>query len=223
VHGILDDVSAAPSKTIASTRRRPTRWLRLVVATLAAIGISQGPAPGGASASPRTATADLTVARSEATPCGSGDRPFRPSSISITHVVGATKVLAMGRDSSGVPIPPPLTDTGKWQFGWDAAVLAGATQGVVRLTAHTYPAFAGTALGNALLGGLHKGGQIIVSGGGQTLCYHVVRRVSVDARRSVPDYYASKGPPLLGIVVCSGVRRGPGDWSRRTVWFAAPG
>jgi hypothetical protein len=191
----------------------------------AAAGIVLGFAPAVVMTTSGAASAGPAVARSAARSCGTSDhpRPFRPSSISIAHVVGATRVLAMGRDSSGVPIPPPLTDTGKWQFGWDAAILAGATQGVVRLTAHTYPAFAGTALGNALLRGLHQGGKLIVSGGGQTLCYHVVRRVSVDATRSVPDYYASNGPPLLGIVVCSGVRRGPGDWSRRTVWFAAPG
>jgi hypothetical protein len=23
-------------------------------------------------------------------------------------------------------------------------------------------------------------------------------------------------------MVCSGVRRGPGDWAERTVWFASP-
>ena len=47
----------------------------------------------------------------------------------------------------------------------------------------------------------------------------------------VTDYYASKtllryyrldGPPRLGIVVCSGKRTGPGQWSKRTVWFAKP-
>jgi hypothetical protein len=35
-------------------------------------------------------------------------------------------------------------------------------------------------------------------------------------------YYSSTGPSRLAILVCSGRRRGPGDWSHRTIWFAKP-
>jgi hypothetical protein len=94
---------------------------------------------------------------------------------------------------------------------------------VVRLTAHTYPRWAGVALGNRLLKRLHRGRMLVTSGPhGQRLCYRVVRRLSVPATRTVSAYYASGGPPRLAILVCSGVRRGPGDWSRRTIWFARP-
>jgi hypothetical protein len=54
------------------------------------------------------------------------------------------------------------------------------------------------------------------------MCYRVVKRISVRAKQPVPAYYDSGGRPLLAIAVCSGVRRGPGDWSHRTIWFAKP-
>jgi hypothetical protein len=143
--------------------------------------------------------------------------------ISVPHVVGPTRVLARGRDRRGVPTPPPLTDRGKWQFAWDKTIRAGAGHGVVRLTAHTYPAWAGKALGNRLLDRLGKDAVLVVGGPrGERLCYRVTREISVPARASVPAYYDSSGPERLAILVCSGVRRGPGDWSRRTIWFAAP-
>lgn len=152
--------------------------------------------------------------------CRPIDRPFRPVRLESAHVVGPTRVLARGRDRRGVPVPPPLTDAGKWQFAWDRAVRAGAP-GVVRLTAHTYPRAAGVALGNRLLGRLRRGALLRVEGAhGAAGCYRVGRRMSVPASRVVPSYYATGGRPKLAILVCSGVRRGPGDWSRRTIWFA---
>jgi hypothetical protein len=142
-------------------------------------------------------------------------------------VVGPTRVLALGRDAHGVPKPPPLTDRGKWQFGWDreSHIRAGSPRGVVRLTAHTYPRDGsyGLALGNRLLTWLRVGATLAVAGPkGKRMCYRVVRRVSVRAEQSVPSYYDSSGRPRLAILVCSGVRRGPGDWSHRTIWFAEP-
>jgi hypothetical protein len=136
--------------------------------------------------------------------------------------VGPTRVLARGRDRTGVPRTPPLTSKGKWQFAWDKSVHAGAAYGVTRLTAHTYPAWAGKALGNRLLDRLHRGDVLVVTGTrGQRLCYRVTRRVSVAADRRVTAYYSS-GRHRLAILVCSGRRRGPGDWTRRTIWFADP-
>ena len=62
-----------------------------------------------------------------------------------------------------------------------------------------------------------------MSGRGQDrLCYRVTRRLEVRADKAVPAYYRSGGRPRLAILVCSGVRRGPGDWSERTIWFAKP-
>jgi hypothetical protein len=150
---------------------------------------------------------------------------FRPTSLSSRHVIGATRILARGRDAHGVPLPPPLTNTGKWEFAWDqkSHIGPGSRHGVVRLTAHTYPNFAGTALGNRLLARLRVGQVLVVSGTqGRQLCYRVTRRVSVRANKSQSAYYATGGAPRLAILVCSGRRRGPGDWTRRTIWFASP-
>jgi hypothetical protein len=50
----------------------------------------------------------------------------------------------------------------------------------------------------------------------------VVRRDRVRAEKAIPDYYSSTGRSRLAILVCSGKRRGPGDWSHRTIWYAVP-
>ncbi len=34
-----------------------------------------------------------------------------------------------------------------------------------------------------------------------------------------PPYYDADGPPRVAIIVCSGTRTGPGEWSHRTIWF----
>jgi hypothetical protein len=147
---------------------------------------------------------------------------FPPTSLRIGQVVGPTRVLARGRDRNGVPRTPPLTSRGKWQFAWDKSVRTGAAFGITRLTAHTYPAWAGRALGNRLLDRLRRGRVLVVTGPrGQRLCYRVTHRISVAAETRVPAFYSS-GRHRLAILVCSGVRRGPGDWSRRTMWFAEP-
>lgn len=171
-----------------------------------------------------SAEADATVGSRA---CAQVERGFRPTSLAIDGVVGSTKVLALGQDQHGVPRPPPLTERGKWQFAWDkaAGVRPGGPEGVVRLTAHTYPRDGsyGSALGNLLLARLRTGAQLEVSGsGGERLCYRVTRRVEVSANASLSGYYATTGPPRLAILVCSGKRRGPGDWSHRTVWYAEP-
>jgi hypothetical protein len=190
--------------------------------------LAAGAVLGGAFASPGTAPAVAAPGAhpgARTTTCGQVDEPFTPKELSIPRVVGRTRVLALGRDRRGVPRPPPLTNKGKWEFAWDkdSKIRAGSPHGVVRLTAHTYPRFAGLALGNRLLSRLRTGARLSVSGpDGEQLCYRVVKRVSVPAAQSVPAYYTSAGPPRLAILVCSGKRRGPGDWSRRTIWFAAP-
>lgn len=140
---------------------------------------------------------------------------------------GRYPVLARGRDRRGVPKPPPLTDKGRWQLAWDkeSRIRPGGRRGVVRLTAHTYPRDGsyGHALGNRLLRKLHPGDRLVVSGPeGERHCYRVQRRIRVRATSSVPAYYSSSGPSRLAILVCSGTRRGPGDWSHRTIWLAKP-
>lgn len=178
-----------------------------------------------ANAAPRPAPRpDASQAKAS---CPQSQREFTPTAVSIAGVTRSRRVLALGRDRQGVPKPPPLTGRGRWQFAWDrrSGVGAGSTEGVVRLTAHTYPARATElpALGNLLLSRLHRGDHLRVTGRhGSALCYRVSRRVQVAAASTLPGYYSSSGPPRLAILVCSGTRRGPGDWSRRTIWYAVP-
>jgi hypothetical protein len=115
-----------------------------------------------------------------------------------------------------------LTAAGKTEFAYDRGqrVQPGDPAGNVLLNAHTWPD--GTALGNHLLSGLQVGDRIVVVGSDTRLCYHVTQRVEVLASKGLASYYNRTGPPQLAIVVCSGQRLGPGVWTKRTVWFAAP-
>ena len=121
-----------------------------------------------------------------------------------------------------MPGVPPLTSGGKAVFAWDReqGIRPGDPAGNVLLNAHTWPD--GSALGNHLLAGLHRGDRIVVRGDTARLCYRVTERVEVLAERGLPRYYATDGAPQLAIVVCSGRRLGPGEWEKRTVWFASP-
>lgn len=219
-----------PGGARSSSQLRVTLAAALVLGAAAPTAVAPSPAPAapavvairaGAGAAPASENVDGPVsARAQ---CGAAVEPFRPTMLTIPRVVGPTRVLALGRDRNGVPRTPPLTERGKWQFAWDKARRPGNRHGVVRLNAHTYPRFAGLALGNRLLARLRVGARIVVTGAGSArLCYRVIRRVQKRAGASFADYYAMSGPPRLAILVCSGRRRGPGDWSHRTVWFAEP-
>jgi hypothetical protein len=123
----------------------------------------------------------------------------------------------------GVPGAPPLTTAGKTVFAFDReqGIRPGDPGGNVLLNAHTWPD--GSALGNRLLAGLQLGDRIVVHGPAHTrLCYRVSERVEVLASKGLARYYDRVGPPQLAIVVCSGRRLGPGNWEKRTVWFARP-
>jgi hypothetical protein len=155
--------------------------------------------------------------------CPEPARPFVPRSVVIPGVDRHTTVLALKRDRRGVPRTPPLSDRGKWQLAWDkpANIKPGSPNGNVKMNAHTYPD--GSALGNRLLRQLHKGQRIVVHGpDGQRLCYDVRKRVQVSGDRPYRPYYSTSGDPQLAILVCSGRRRGPGNWSHRTIWYASP-
>ena len=147
---------------------------------------------------------------------------FAPTSITVPGVAKDVHVIAPPRDAHGVPGIPPLTEAGKHLFAYDRAqhVRPGDARGNVLLNAHTWPD--GSALGNALLTGLHDNGRIVVRGHGQRLCYRVTKRVEVLATAHVPQYYSRTGTPQLAIIVCSGRRLGPGQWEKRTIWYASP-
>ena len=105
-------------------------------------------------------------------------------------------------------------------FDPEQGVRPGDAHGNVLLNAHTWPD--GTGLGNQLLDGMHPGSRIVVTGGGHRLCYRVTSRVEVVATRPQPAYFVKNGRPQLAIVVCSGQRLGPGEWTMRTIWYASP-
>ncbi len=174
-----------------------------------------GPAP----AEPATT---LAAAPPAAEPCRDRARPFAPRTIAVPGVVGPAPVVTPSRDDQGVPGVPPLSSDGKRVFAWDTAqgTRPGDLTGNVLLNAHTWPD--GSALGNRLLAGLHRGDRIVVRGERRRLCYRVTERVEVLAEERMPRYYALDGPPQLAIVVCSGRRLGPGLWEKRTIWFASP-
>jgi hypothetical protein len=152
--------------------------------------------------------------------CEEQARNLRPTSITIPGVAQRAPVLSPPRDANGIPGVPPLSEAGKAAFAWDReqGIRPGDPRGNALLNAHTWPD--GTALGNDLLAGLRKGDRIVVHGSGTRLCYRVSERVEVMAADGLPRYYATKGPHQLAIVVCSGRRLGPGEWEKRTVWFA---
>jgi len=178
--------------------------------------------PASASAIPEfRVAASPTV--SAASTCARTAHPFAPTRMSVAGATAGAAVVTPPRDANGVPGTPPLTDTGKRLFAWDTAqgIRPGDPRGNVLVNAHTWPD--GTALGNALLATLHHGSRIVVHGrGGARLCYRVTEEVEVPASRGLPRYYATHGPPRLAILVCSGRRLGPGNWTHRTVWFASP-
>jgi len=218
---------------------RTARRLVVVVAAVlvaVAVGIwvslllpddSKAPAPQAApspsvSPSPMTSQQPTTVRKKKAS-CGKVGAPFAPRRISVPGVTKGAAVITPPRDANNVPGTPPVSDAGKVVFAWDTAqgTEPGGKHGNVLLNAHTWPD--GTALGNHLLAGLHKGGRIVVHGAGEKkLCYKVTEQVEVLASAGLPRYYDTKGPPRLAILVCSGQRLGPGEWTKRTVWFASP-
>lgn len=145
---------------------------------------------------------------------------FVPTRAAVARVSRNITVLAMHRLAGGVPAPPPLTASGKQAFAWDKyGPKPGAARGNVRFNAHTYPD--GSALGNRLLSRLKVGRRIILYGNGVALCYKVHRKIVTTPRR-LGAYYSTTGSPKLAIVVCSGRRLGPGNWTNRTIWYAKP-
>jgi hypothetical protein len=209
--------------------------IRPVLAVLGVICVLLGVVIWLQSSSDRSASSAVEGSRGAAddpsspttTPtCGAPAHPFRPVRVTVPGVVQGVRVLATRRDSSGVPGVPPLTDTGKHQFAWDAGgIRPGDPHGHVLMNAHAWPD--GSALGNALRAHLHVGDLVVVRGArGLYQCYRVHQRLVVpfpdSPRRVLARYYATTGSPRLALVTCSGRRLAPGVWTHRTLWFARP-
>lgn len=211
---------------------RRQRWLITVITVIAAVLVASliaimEAAPSGTTkvVAPEPQIVQPGKALFEE-PCATGaPGPFVPTSLAIPGVIKPSTVLALARNGYGVPDVPPLTETGKHEFAWDkgpVGIMPGSTRGNALFNAHTWPWFAAPAYGNLMLNGLHKGGTIVLKGAGVTQCYRVTKRVEVPADGTYGDFYNRTGPPQIAIIVCSGVRAGPGDWLSRTIWFASP-
>jgi hypothetical protein len=183
---------------------------------------SKQPSASSPSALPTRAAEPTPTPAPSAAPC-SRAKPFTPQTLTVRGVTDSRPVVSIPRDPNGVPGVPPLSDAGKREFAFDPDqdVWPGDRRGNVLLNAHTWPD--GSGLGNQLLAGAHRGTRIVVAGGGHRLCYRVTRRIEVDATKPQPAYFVKDGRPQLAIVVCSGERLGPGEWTKRTIWYASPG
>jgi sortase (surface protein transpeptidase) len=119
-----------------------------------------------------------------------------------------------------VPGVPPTS--AKHSFAWDRppGIKPGADRGNVLLNAHTWPD--GSAVGNEMLDELYKGDRIVLRGARSELCYTVTQRIEVRFADGYPPYFDRNGSPKVALIVCSGKRLGPGDWTHRTIWFAEP-
>ena len=234
-----DDAGAYPG-AMGNPRSTTALWVSSLVVGVLAVSAGlwwmwpRHAEPAGPSAAP-TARASTTPAASPDAArlapvttlagrpaCASATKPFVPTSISIPGITGGSTVITPPRDAQGVPGVPPVTTAGKWIFAMDLAqgIEPGDKHGNVLVNAHTWPD--GSALGNAMLAGLHLGDRVVVRSGTSRLCYRVTERVQVLAADGMPRYYDQGGPPHLAILACSGIRLGPGDWDHRTVWFASP-
>jgi hypothetical protein len=180
------------------------------------------PTPNPAGQIGQAASSSPRPSASPSPSCDKVARAFDPRTIAIPGVTKGASVVTPARTANGVPGAPPPTSAGKSVFAWDReqGIRPGDPAGNVLLNTHTWPD--GSALGNRLLAGLQRGDRIVVLGVTSRLCYRVTERVEVLAAEGLPRYYARNGPPQLAIVVCSGRRLGPGEWEKRTVWFASP-
>ena len=158
--------------------------------------------------------------------CTTATRPFVPSQVRTGEASYGVQPLDQLRttapDGSTVLTSPNPTDYNPRVFAWDKqSAQAGSGRGNVLLTAHTYSD--GSALGNRLYRELKPGDRLNLVGPHGLVCYKVGERIEVE----VEDYpfdrvYDFAGSPRVVITVCSGLRVGPGDWTKRTIWFLEP-
>lgn len=179
----------------------------LVAAAVAALALPAVPAPAATGAPAAT--------------CSSHDGRFTPTHLDIAGLGGRT-VVPVPRAANGQMGSPPVTAAGKSMVGWDTGgARPGSARGTVALDAHTWPD--GTALGNQMLRGTGPGDVLVLSGGGERLCYRVTkRREYVPSRAPLNRIFSRTDPHKLVFIVCSGTRLGPGNWTTRTVWYATP-
>lgn len=221
-----DDANSRASRT---QRRRV--FVALAVALAAALVISlvmvvvslqtNEPAPVARPVASATPTPTPTPTPRPTGPCADqATEPFTPKEITVPGIIRNAKVVALPRDGSNVPGVPPTS--AKQAIAWDRppGIRPGEPQGNMLINTHTWPD--GSALGNEFLSKLKVGKRIIVRNGDVELCYEVDKKIEVLASDGYPPYYDTEGPHQLALLVCSGRRLGPGEWTHRTIWFAKP-
>ena len=196
-----------------------------IVVGLISTGWQLADQPGTAAAPPaRQSVLEGTILKAKPLCATGATTPFTPTRVSVEGVVHRAPVLALPRDSNNVPGVPPINEAGKHEFAWDRppGVMPGSDKGNVLLNAHTWPWTSAPALGNLMLKNLRAGDRIVLWGDHAHLCYRVTKQVTIRAEQNYPPYYDTEGPSQVAIMVCAGVRRGPGDWADRAIWFATP-
>lgn len=195
----------------------------LVIALVAWwLGRDEDPPPVVAPAPVATPTPSTPAPSTPAQPgpcAGQARVGFVPTRLTVPGVVRRAEVIGVPRTPAGVVGVLPHGDNRN--FAWDlGGVRPGSPEGHVLLNTHTWPN--DDAMGNRLLADLQVGDLLRLEGDGAFACYRVGKREEVPAAEGYPGWADQDGPPQVVIVVCSGERRGPGDWTHRTLWFADP-
>ena len=152
--------------------------------------------------------------------CARPTKGFVPTKARIPAIGRTVKVIQVPRKSNGQIGAGPTTTAGKWLMSMDPKTKPGSHQGSVLLSGHTWPD--GSALGNAMLEHLFVGNGIVLYNDYVHACYHVNTRKSYPVNEVPRRIFRTTGYEEVVIVACSGKRLGPGNWTRRTIWYATP-
>ena len=152
--------------------------------------------------------------------CNRPTRGFVPARAEIPAIGLTVKVIQVERESNGQIGAGPTTTAGKWLMSMDPKTKPGSHRGSVLLSGHTWPD--GSALGNAMLDHLWAGNGIVLFTGHTRACYRINKRQSYPVDEVPRRIFRTNGYEEVVIVACSGKRLGPGNWTRRTLWYATP-
>ena len=153
-------------------------------------------------------------------PCTTTSQSFAPTSFTI---VGANSwpVVGLGRDADNRPIT--MTDEG---LPLDAFIYdvegppVNYGRGVFYGGAHRVEN--APSLGNTMLRELSVGDFVVLADdAGNRVCLQLDERIEVPVEDYPDDrvFNVTRAPQQYVFDVCSGVRRGPGDWSTATLFF----
>ena len=152
--------------------------------------------------------------------CKRPTQGFVPARAEIPAIGRTVKVIQVEREPNGQIGAGPTTEEGKWLMSMDPKTKPGSRQGSVLLSGHTWPD--GSALGNAMLENLWAGNGIVLFTGYTRACYRINKRESYPVDEVPRRIFRTTGYEEVVIVACSGKRLGPGNWTRRTLWYATP-